>query len=74
MAKFYQVPRNYPGPRARSRARSRTRGGCRCPSGARMLSTGGRGRGFVCQSTSFKKIHKRRRTWVLKPFVKALCG
>jgi hypothetical protein len=39
-----------------------------------MLSTGGRGRGFVCQSTSFKKIHKRRRTWVLKPFVKALCG
>lgn len=48
------------------------RGGrCKCPSGAKMISTKGRGRGFVCQAQSYKTNRKGRR---YKPFVKAHCG
>lgn len=45
--------------------------GCRCPSNARMVSTKGRGRGFVCQAST-PKINKKGRKY--KPFVKALCA
>lgn len=53
----------------RKRSGSR-RGGCGCPSGAKMISTKGRGRGFVCQAQSYKVNKKGTR---YKPFVKALC-
>lgn len=72
MARIYQVPRSYG---ARARAKARTRRGCRCPSGASMISTGGRGRGFVCQSKVARIVKKRGRRWVIpKPFVRAHCS
>lgn len=37
-----------------------------------MLSTRGRGRGFVCQSKTFKVFRKRGRSYRLKPFVRAV--
>lgn len=63
--------------RPRSKPRSRRVRGvrglsgarCSCPSGSKRISTRGRGRGFVCQSTSFKRIKGRK----IKPFVKATC-
>jgi len=42
---------------------------CSCPAGSKRISTRGRGRGFVCQSTKFKTVKGRR----MKPFVKAKC-
>jgi hypothetical protein len=69
MGRIFQVPRSYRGGGGR-----RSRAGCRCPSGAKMLSTRGRGRGFVCQSQSFRVIRKRGRRYKLKPFVRAICG
>jgi hypothetical protein len=71
MARFYQVPRSYNVSKARkSRAR---RGSCHCPSGAKMLSTRGRGRGFVCQSGTPKTFNRRgRRYKIRKPFVRAV--
>lgn len=44
--------------------------GCGCPLGSKRISTKGRGRGWVCQSTTFRKTKNGRR---IKPFVKAKC-
>jgi hypothetical protein len=41
---------------------------CGCPTGSKKISTKGRGRGWVCQSTSFKTNRNGMR---YKPFVKA---
>jgi len=56
-----------------SKRRKRRGGSCRCPSGAKMVSTRGFGRGFVCQARTKKVVRKRGRTWVIKkPFVRAI--
>lgn len=44
--------------------------GCGCPSGAKKISTKGRGRGWACQAQGFKTNKKGRR---YRPFVKAVC-
>lgn len=44
--------------------------GCGCPAGSKKISTRGRGRGWVCQSTTFRKSRTGRK---MKPFVKARC-
>jgi hypothetical protein len=72
MPHSFQVPRSYnvSAPRPRKRA---SRAGCHCPTGARSVSTRGRGRGFVCQSSTPKTFHKRgRRFRIKKPFVRAV--
>lgn len=60
--------------KSKARKSSRSSGGkswagCGCPSGSKKLSTKGRGRGWVCQSTTFSQVRGRR----LKKFVKARC-
>jgi hypothetical protein len=55
------------------KAKARGMSGCGCPSGSFPISTKGRGRGWVCQSKTFRVIKKRGRQWKLKPFVKAIC-
>lgn len=72
MARFARGyrPRRSPRPRRRMRGvRGFSAARCGCPAGSKKISTRGRGRGFVCQSTSFKRIKGRK----LKPFVKATC-
>lgn len=54
----------------RRSTRARGWAGCGCPSGSRKISTKGRGRGWVCQSTSYKRNKRGGR---FKPFVKATC-
>lgn len=49
--------------------KSKNWSGCGCPSGSKRISTKGRGRGWVCQSTTYKKKGNRK----FKPFVKAKC-
>ena len=55
------------------KAKVRGMSGCGCPSGSFPISTKGRGRGWVCQSKTFRILKKRGRKWKLKPFVKAIC-
>lgn len=43
---------------------------CACPRGSKKISTKGRGRGFVCQSTSPKRSKRGGKFY---PFVKASC-
>lgn len=72
MSRVFQVPRGYMS--KSSTTRRRRVGGCACPSGAKMISTKGHGRGFACQANKTKIVKKRGRTWVIKkPFVKAIC-
>lgn len=71
MAHSFQVPRSYGF--SKPRKRPRRSGSCRCPSGARSVSTRGHGRGFVCQSGTPKVFRKRGRTFrIKKPFVRAI--
>lgn len=44
--------------------------GCGCPSGSKKITTKNRGRGWTCQSLSFKTT---KRGTQIKPFVKAVC-
>jgi hypothetical protein len=44
--------------------------GCGCPSGSRVIETGGYGRGWVCQSQKPRRFKGRL---IKKPFVKAIC-
>lgn len=44
--------------------------GCGCPSGAKKITTRGRGRGWACQAQNYKVSKKGGR---YKPFVKAVC-
>jgi hypothetical protein len=64
---------NFPA-QSRGRKKKQSGGRCACPTGARSVSTKGRGRGFVCQATKSKTVKKHGRTWLIKkPFVKAIC-
>lgn len=52
---------------------------CGCPHGSKRVRTGGRGRGWACQSNrpkrfKIKKGPRRGRTQLVKkPFVRAVC-
>jgi hypothetical protein len=50
--------------------RKRGYSGCGCPTGSKPIATGGRGRGWVCQSRTPKRVRGRV---IKKPFVRAIC-